>query len=84
MSNKNTNIVSAAELGQYVFCPEASRLKIQGAVPSLQAKENMAQGDITHSNWQVAEDRRSPSRLRPLLIAVAALLLILALLWYVL
>lgn len=82
---KNAYIVGASELGQYVFCPEASRLKIQGAVPSQQAQQKMAQGEITHSRWQETEDRafqNAPSRRKPALILVAVLL-ILALIWIV-
>ena len=85
MTKKNAYLVTASELGQYVFCPEASRLKIRGAVPSQQAQQKMAQGEVAHSRWQVAEDQafqNAPSRRNPALILVVVLL-ILALIWIV-
>lgn len=82
MNKENVQIVGASELGQYVFCPEASRLKLRGAVPNEETQQKMAQGEVAHSHWQTAEDQAfqsGRSRLKPALI----LLLILALIWFV-
>lgn len=56
-------LVTASELGQFVFCPEANRLALLGMGPRGAAKRRMAKGNIAHDKWQKQEDK-APERER--------------------
>ena len=76
-------MVSASDLGQFVFCPESARLKALGAIPNSAARRRMNEGHRQHERWQDWEDAapaRAFSRARRLLL-IALLLAALAILF---
>ena len=66
-------MVTASALGQFVFCPEVSRLAALGA------------GETSHSRWQRKEDAAAwrEHRLGRFALILAGLLALLALIWWV-
>jgi len=78
-------MVTASALGQYVFCPEASRLAALGARPHTQARRSMAAGEVSHHRWQRKEDAAAwrESRVGRFALILAMLLAILAFIWWV-
>lgn len=76
-------MVSASDLGQFVFCPESARLKALGAKPNSIARRRMTEGHRQHERWQDWEDKapaRAFSRAKRLLL-IALLLVVLAILF---
>jgi hypothetical protein len=76
-------MVSASDLGQFVFCPESARLKALGATPNSVARRRMTEGHRQHERWQGWEDAapaRAFSRAGRLLL-IALLLAALAILF---
>ena len=78
-------MISASELGQFAYCPEAARLEALGAVPNAAAQRRMAQGIVAHEDWQEWEDAapaRAMSRAFRLLIVGGLLAALAAAVWF--
>lgn len=73
-------MVTAHEIGQFVYCREAWRLAALGCTPSVKAQHRMRAGEREHDRWQRREDRRSghhrARRRRALVLLLVALFIL--------
>ena len=76
--------VTASDLGQFVFCAEAARLRAIGCRPDKESRERMAVGNVAHDEWQRLEDNAACKGLkrRALLLIIAGSLVFGLLGWW--
>lgn len=58
--NKNSDWISASDVGRAAYCPRSVALKYAGAKPSARAMDARKRGDLKHEefNRQATKDRR--------------------------
>ena len=56
---RQPTIVTASDIAQFAYCPEAARLESLGTPRNKAATKRMAAGEHAHAQWQRHEDARA-------------------------